>query len=90
MIKIEGLAIETHVFNTQTNEGDSSVLKSFKTSALNQARIVLSHDKRNGPARRVAKWAVRDDLHDPDLRSLTATFRQAGLEACYLKFNPSS
>ena len=67
---MEVLPEEVGVFNTQTGEGNPTVLADYKKSTLDKTRIVLSHDRRNGSARRVAKWAVRPDFHDPDFSSL--------------------
>ena len=69
------LAEKTTVFNTQTSEGDPNILREFRRLALLKAMIVLRADPMNGPARRVAKWAVRSDFHDPDFSSLSAVSR---------------
>lgn len=90
-MEVEILHEDVAIFNTETNEGDLAVLASFKASILNKAMIVLSHDKRNGAARRVARWATRPrlaPLYDPDFHSLTAVVRQAGFEAYHFVIKP--
>lgn len=73
------LAIGSAVFDSETGEGDPSVLASLRESALEKARIVLGTDPTNGPARRVVKWVVSGDKN-PNWGELEATFRNVGLE----------
>lgn len=73
------LAKGSAVFDSETGEGDPSVLSSFRESAFENARIVLGTDPTNGPARRVVKWVVSGDKN-PNWDALEATFRNAGLE----------
>lgn len=87
-LDLYALAGASKVFDSQTGVGNSEVLQSLKESALEKALIVLRHDKRNNAARRIAKWAVRQDLHDPDTNSLHAVWQLAGFGTYHLIVNP--
>ena len=83
---MERIIAETDVYNTETGEGNSEVIKSLQKSFLTMSLKILKSDKRNGPARRMARWAVGPVTKNPDFPSLTSVARQNGNSTYHIIF----
>ena len=84
---IEIIASGTSFFNTQSGEGDLTVVRSLKISARRAARVVLQSDSQNSDARAILRWANSRSSKMPRMGNLLSTFQTAGLEtfSTYIK-----
>jgi len=72
------IAAKATVFNTQTGEGDKSVVKGIKLSSRRVAKIVLSQDPSNINAIRLLKWTKDKKSLEPNIEDYMKTYKAAG------------